>query len=140
MERMPKSDQALCTRLAKWMGYQVNIYSDNPGSPLRCHVNVVPKSRNNPSFPAAVWKHYEPDIDPVNALELLDWLGKEPRGWSYVVGWDQADGTQRFCRLWRRLDAPGRDGKRFNVITRDAATETEAIALAAEAVLESEEG
>lgn len=42
-------------------------------------------------------------------------------GWSYIVGHDQADSEQRFCRLWKHTEEPRpTDMKREHVITRHA--------------------
>jgi len=121
----------LNARLAKWRGW---THCGDDHEP--------PCERGGWISPAGYWQKDCPayDTDPAAALELLGWLAEKPRGWSYIVGWDQADGHVRFCRLWQHVDPPGPDGKRLNVITTHAATETAAIAEVAEAVLDLEEG
>ena len=126
-------------RLAEWMGRK---WVQDRGA---CKNRLVPPyfvvnfeyHGKNPEWPDAPYDGPAYDT-PAAALELLGWLAE--KGWSYITGWDQADGKQRFCRLWKHRDPPGPDGKRLNVITRHAATESKAIAEAAEAVLDLEEG
>ncbi len=88
---MPESDRDRCAALAKWVGWKRihrgnwviivppnhRFLSDGGGYEITTE-KISHKGPDDARLPAY-------DTNPANALELLDWLAKEPRGWHAVI-------------------------------------------------------
>ncbi len=131
---MPESDQALCGRLAEWMGWKweqdLECYANYLVSPDK--LSPCRKAGRNPDWPD---RYYGPAYDTgVAALELLDWLA--------VKGWGADQKSHGKCAIvyLSKIEE--------NVLGMEISARAEgppsvalpnAIALAAEAVMKAEE-